>query len=54
MVDTVLFFVANQPSGGLSDNANTNEQPALNSFPYFPAPHQPRPNSAGAEDQTRN
>ncbi len=52
MVDTLLFFIANQ--NPLSDNANTNEQPALNTFPYFPAPHQPRPAAAGAEDQTRN
>ena len=37
-----------------SDNANVNEVPALNSFPYFPAPHQPRPAGAGAEDLTRN
>ncbi len=54
VVDTFLHFIANQPSGGLSDNANLNDVPALNTFPYFPAPHQPRPNSAGAEDQTRN
>jgi hypothetical protein len=54
VVDTLLFFIANQPGGGISDNANVNEQPALNSFPYFPAPHQPRPAAAGAEDLTRN
>jgi hypothetical protein len=28
--------------------------PFLGSFPFFAPPHQPRPNSAGAEDQTRN
>ncbi len=54
VVDTVLFFVANQPVGGLSDNANQNEQPFLSTFPFLSAPHQPRPASAGAEDQTRN
>jgi len=54
VVDTLLFFIANQPSGGFGDNANVNEQPALNAFPYFPAPHQPRPMGAGAEDLTRN
>lgn len=54
VVDTFLFFIANQPSGGLSDNANVNEQPANNTFPYFPAPHQPRPAGTGAEDLTRN
>lgn len=54
VVDTFLFLVANQPQGGFSDNANTNDVPANNAFPFFPAPHQPRPASAGAEDQTRN
>jgi len=54
VVDTLLFFIANQPVGGLSDNANVNEVPFLGSFPFFAPPHQPRPNSAGAEDQTRN
>ncbi|HEX8068467.1 MAG TPA: DUF4331 family protein [Pyrinomonadaceae bacterium] len=54
VVDTLLFFVANQPSGGISDNANVNEVPFLSSFPFFAPPHQPRPASAGAEDQTRN
>ncbi len=52
VVDVILFFVANQQA--VTDNANTNERPALNAFPFFPAPHQPRPAAAGAEDQTRN
>ena len=52
VVDVLLFFVANQQP--VTDNANTNERAANNAFPYFPAPHQPRPNAAGAEDQTRN
>jgi hypothetical protein len=54
VVDTLLFFIANQPAGGISDNANVNEVTIPNSFPFFPPPHQPRPNSAGGEDQTRN
>lgn len=52
VVDVILFFVANQQA--VTDNANTNERPANNTFPFFPAPHQPRPAGAGAEDQTRN
>lgn len=52
VIDTLLFFIANQTA--VSDNANQNEVPFLSAFPYFAPPHQPRPNSAGAEDQTRN
>jgi hypothetical protein len=52
VIDVILFFVANQQA--ITDNANVNEVPALNTFPFFPPPHQPRPTSAGAEDQTRN
>jgi hypothetical protein len=52
VVDTILFFVANQQP--VTDNVNVNEKGANNTFPFFPAPHQPRPNAAGAEDQTRN
>jgi hypothetical protein len=52
VVDVILFFVANQQA--ITDNANANEKPPLNAFPYFPAPHQPRPSGTGAEDQTRN
>ncbi len=52
VVDTILFFVANQQA--VTDNANQNEQPFLSTFPFLSPPHQPRPNSAGAEDQTRN
>ncbi|PYS90596.1 MAG: hypothetical protein DMF64_14415 [Acidobacteria bacterium] len=54
VVDTLLFFIANQPSGGITDNANVNEVPFLSAFPFFPPPHQPRPVGAGAEDLTRN
>jgi hypothetical protein len=52
VVDVILFFVANQQA--VTDNANVNEKPIPLTFPFFPAPHQPRPNAAGAEDQTRN
>lgn len=52
VVDVLLFFIANQQA--VSDNVNTNERPANNTFPFFPAPHQPRPGGAGPEDQTRN
>ena len=54
VVDTLLFFIGNQPAGGLSDNANVNEVPFLGAFPFFAPPHQPRTAAAGAEDQTRN
>ena len=54
VVDTLIFFIANQPSGGLSDNANVNEVPFLSAFPFFAPPHQPRPAGTGAEDLTRN
>jgi hypothetical protein len=52
VVDVILFFVANRQA--ITDNANVNEVPPLNTFPFFPAPHQPRPAGAGSEDQTRN
>jgi hypothetical protein len=53
VVDTELFFIANQPSGGLSDNANQNEQPFLSSFPFVSPPHQPQP-AGVTDDRTRN
>ncbi len=52
VVDVILYFVANQQP--ITDGANANEVPIPNSFPFFPPPHQPRPATAGAEDQTRN
>ncbi len=52
VVDVLLFFIANQQP--VTDNANTNEVMIPNSFPFFPPPHQPRMNGAGAEDLTRN
>lgn len=53
VVNTLLFFVANQPSGGVSDNADSNEVAFLSAFPFFAPPHQPRP-SGVIDDQTRN
>lgn len=52
VVDVLFFFIFNRTA--VTDNANVDEVAPNNSFPYFPRPHQPRPNSAGAEDQTRN
>ncbi|MCA1628150.1 MAG: DUF4331 domain-containing protein, partial [Acidobacteria bacterium] len=52
VVDVILFFVANQQA--ITDGANVNEVPALNTFPFFPPPHQPQPRGTGAEDFTRN
>jgi hypothetical protein len=52
VVDVLLFFIANQQA--VTDNVNTNEKTIPLTFPFFPAPHQPRPAGTGAEDQTRN
>ncbi|MGI9106317.1 MAG: DUF4331 family protein [Pyrinomonadaceae bacterium] len=52
VVDVLLFFIANQQP--ITDNANENEVPPLNEFPFFPPPQQPRPSGTGAEDNTRN
>lgn len=52
VVDVLLFFIANQQP--ITDGANVNEVPALNTFPFFPPPHQPRPSGTGSEDGTRN
>ncbi len=52
VVDVLLFFIANQQP--ITDNANVNEVPQNNAFPFFPPPHQPRPSGTGSEDNTRN
>ena len=52
VIDVILFFVANQQA--ITDNANVNEVPALNTFPFFPPPTQPFPAGTGAEDRTRS
>jgi hypothetical protein len=50
VIDTILFFVANQNT--LSDNANANDVPRTDSFPFFGLPQQPR--TSGTDDNTRN
>jgi hypothetical protein len=50
VIDTILFFVANQTP--LSDNANANDVPRTDTFPFFGRPQQPR--SSGTDDNTRN
>ena len=49
-IDTILFFIANQ--NVLRDNANANDVPLRNTFPFFGAPQQPR--EFGVDDNTRN
>ncbi len=50
VVDTELFFIANQTP--LSDNANANDVPRTDTFPFFGRPQQPR--ASGTDDNTRN
>lgn len=51
VIDTVLFFVANQSP--LSDNANVNDVPFRDTFPFLAPPQQAR--AAGTtDDNTRN
>jgi hypothetical protein len=50
VIDTVLFFVANQ--NPLGDNVNSNDVPLRNQFPFFGAAQQPR--DSGVDDNTRN
>jgi hypothetical protein len=51
VIDTILFFVANQ--NPLGDNVNSNEVPLRDSFPFFAPPHQPfAPGTT--DDRTRN
>lgn len=51
VIDTLLFFIANQ--NPLSDNANQNDVPYRNTFPFFGASHQPFPPGT-LDDRTRN
>ncbi|MGH9768039.1 MAG: DUF4331 family protein [Blastocatellia bacterium] len=51
VIDTILFFVANQ--NALSDNANANDVPLRDAFPFFAAPQQPRATGV-TDDNTRN
>lgn len=50
VIDTVLFFVANQ--NVLKDNVNANDVAFRDTFPFVAPPHQPLP--TGAVDNTRN
>lgn len=50
VIDTILFFVANQNT--LGDNVNGNDVPLRNTFPFIGAPQQPR--DSGVDDNTRN
>ncbi|HMW03417.1 MAG TPA: DUF4331 family protein, partial [Acidobacteriota bacterium] len=50
-VDTILFFIANQ--NVLSDNANKNDVPLRDAFPFFGASQQPR-DPGVVDDNTRN
>jgi len=49
VIDTILFFVANQTP--LGDNVNANDVPLRDTFPFFAPPQQPR---ASGDDNTRN
>jgi len=52
-IDTILFFVANQPAGGIGDNVPRNEVTLRDNFPFFAPPHQPfAPGTT--DDRTRN
>lgn len=50
VVDTLLFFIANQNT--LRDNVNANDVPFRDTFPFLAPPHQPL--DSGVDDQTRN
>lgn len=50
VVDTLLFFIANQNK--LGDNVNGNDVPYRNQFPFFGVAQQPR--DSGVDDNTRN
>lgn len=51
VIDTILFFIANQ--NALSDNVNANDVPFRDSFPFFAPPQQPRDRGV-IDDNTRN
>lgn len=51
-VDTLLFFILNQPANPLSDKANVNDVPLRDTFPFFALAQQPR--DSGVDDNTRN
>ncbi len=41
VIDTLLYFIFNQPSPAPTDGVNSNDKAFLNTFPYFAAPWQP-------------
>ena len=51
VIDTILFFVANQNT--LGDNVNANDVTFRNTFPFLAAPQQPRAPGT-IDDNTRN
>jgi len=50
VIDIILFLINNRKP--LSDNANGNDEPLRNSFPFIGVPHQPL--DSGVDDSTRN
>lgn len=50
VIDTILFFVANQNT--LGDSVNANDVTFRNTFPFLANPQQPR--ASGTDDNTRN
>lgn len=50
VIDTLLFFIANQ--NPLGDNVNSNDVAFRNTFPFIAPPQQPR--ASGTDDNTRN
>jgi hypothetical protein len=50
VIDTILFFVANQ--NALGDNVNANDVAFRSAFPFLAPPQQPR--ASGTDDNTRN
>ena len=51
VIDTILFFVANQ--NALGDNVNSNDVPFRDAFPFLAPPQQPRAPGT-IDDNTRN
>lgn len=52
VIDTILFFVANQNK--LGDNVNSNDGSFRDTFPFFAASQQPREGTGNIDDNTRN
>ncbi|HWO00096.1 MAG TPA: DUF4331 family protein [Blastocatellia bacterium] len=50
VIDTILFFIANQNT--LGDSVNANDVTLRDSFPFLAPPQQPR--TSGVDDNTRN